>query len=287
MKARLVHALLFTLCLAACEGLTYTSPGSKETQPLTSWKQVVGMPAPEQPPASAKTTQAAPPPTPVAPVAAAPAAQATPPASAAPAPAAAPPVTTPQAALQRLKDGNARAFGSQRARHDLVQEARRAAELQQPFASVLTCSDSQAAPELVFDQGLGDLYTVRVAGNVVNDNVVGSLEYAAAHLGSRLILVLGHTQCDAIKGACDNTRLGSFTSIVEQLSPAIVQVPTSLGPRNSRNAAFVQVVADLNVRQAMKQIREKSAVLREMIDKGQIELAGAMLDSQTGRVTFF
>ncbi len=194
---------------------------------------------------------------------------------------------TPQAALQALKDGNARAASGEQARRNLAQEARQAAALQQPFASVLGCSDSQASPGLLFDQGLGTLYTVRVAGNVVNRDVLGSLEYAAKYLGSKLILVLGHTQCDAVKGACDNTQLGNFSAIVEQNGPAIAGASGDVGPRNSRNPAFVQQVTDLNVRQAMKQIRAQSPLLREMIDKGEIGLSGAMLDSQTGRVTFF
>jgi carbonic anhydrase len=194
---------------------------------------------------------------------------------------------TPAIALQMLKDGNARFTGGKMIRRDLRKQVQATASGQYPFASVVSCIDSRSSPELVFDQGIGDIFAARIAGNFVNDDILGSLEFASKLAGSRLILVLGHTECGAIKGACDNAQLGNLTTTLAKLKPAVDAVSDDGSARNSKNAAFVQRVAEKNVKLAIEQIRTKSAVLREMEEKREIAIVGAMLDIGTGKVTFY
>jgi len=194
---------------------------------------------------------------------------------------------TPAIALQMLKDGNARFTGGKMTKRDLMKQVKVTGSGQHPFAAVVSCMDSRAAPELVFDQGIGDIFSPRIAGNFANDDIIGSLEYGSRVVGARLIVVLGHTDCGAIKGACDGVQLGNLTGALARIKPAVDAVPDDGSPRNSRNYAFVQKVADMNVKLAVKQIREKSPILREMIDRGEVGLVGAMLDVKTGKVTFY
>lgn len=193
---------------------------------------------------------------------------------------------TAEEALARLKEGNARFVAGRPAERDLMQQVRRTSGGQSPFAAVLGCIDSRVPPELVFDQGIGDLFSVRIAGNFVNEDILGSLEFACKVAGARLIVVLGHSHCGAVIGACDGVRLGHLTGALKHLQPAIDAVPASDGQRTSENAAFVQRVAEKNVDLTVAAIQEQSAVLREMAEQGAIAVVGAMYDVASGAVTF-
>jgi carbonic anhydrase len=154
-----------------------------------------------------------------------------------------------------------------------------------PLATIVGCIDSRASNELIFDQGIGDIFSARIAGNFVNDDILGSLEFACAAAGAKLILVLGHTECGAVKGACDDVVLGNLTQTLSNIKPAVAAVPGYDSDRSSKNAKFVQAVADINVVLTVERIRERSPILRGMVDKSQIELAGAMYDVHNGKVT--
>jgi carbonic anhydrase len=193
---------------------------------------------------------------------------------------------SPQDALAKLKAGNARfAAGQSRARN-LPTEVRATAGGQYPFGVVLSCLDSRVPVELIFDQGIGDLFNARVAGNVLNDDILGSLEFACKVSGSKLIVVLGHSNCGAVKGAVDGVELGKLTGLLDQIKPAVARVPANVQPRTSKNSEFVEEVAEENVRLVMQQIREQSPILREMLDAGSIGLAGGVYDLATGEVHF-
>ena len=194
--------------------------------------------------------------------------------------------TTPQMALQMLKDGNARFVQGRTLSCDHMQQVRATGSGQFPFAAIVGCIDSRASNELIFDQGVGDIFSARVAGNFINDDMLGSLEFACAAAGARLIVVAGHTECGAIKGACDDVVLGNLTQTLANLKPAVAAVSGFEADRSAGNAAFVQAVADKNVQLTIERIRERSAILRGMADKGEIGLAGAMYDVYTGQVSF-
>lgn len=193
---------------------------------------------------------------------------------------------TPEIALQRLKDGNERFVSGNGIVRSLPTQVAATGKGQFPYATVLSCIDSRAAPELVFDQGIGDIFSPRVAGNFLNDDILGSMEFGSKVAGSRLIVVLGHTSCGAIKGACDNVQLGYVSALVKALQPAVASVPDDGGERNSKNAAFVEEVAQANVEITVEEVLDRSEILRDMAAKGQIKVVGAMLDVETGKVTF-
>ena len=193
---------------------------------------------------------------------------------------------TPDAALERLKQGNLRFTSGRMAQRDLRGQVKATGSGQYPVASVVSCIDSRAGPELVFDQGIGDVFGVRVAGNFVNEDMLGSLEFASNVAGARLIVVLGHTSCGAIKGACDNVALGNLTGLLAKIRPAVQSVAYS-GDRSSKNTEFVELVAQANVRRTVQDILGRSPVLREMVDRGELRIVGAMLDVSTGAVTFY
>ncbi len=194
---------------------------------------------------------------------------------------------TPQQAFAELRAGNARFASSQpRVRHPAA-DVRATASGQYPFAVVLSCLDSRQPIELVLDQGIGDIFSARVAGNVLNDDILGSMEFACKASGAKLIAVIGHSNCGAIKGAVDNVELGNLTGLLTRIKPAMDHVPAGDAPRNSKNAAFVAQVSEANVRLVMQQIRERSPVLREMLDHGQIGLVGGMYDLSTGEIHFY
>jgi carbonic anhydrase len=194
---------------------------------------------------------------------------------------------TPQAALARLREGNARFVAGRPLKRDLPAEVRATAAGQYPFAVVLSCLDSRQSVELLFDQGIGDVFNARVAGNVLNDDILGSMEFGCKVAGAKLIVVLGHSHCGAVKGAIDDVKLGNLTGLLDRIEPAVASVPDDGSPRNSKNDAFVERVAEANVRLAMKQIRERSPTLREMLDQKQIDLVGGMYDLSTGQVHFY
>ena len=191
---------------------------------------------------------------------------------------------SPQDALAKLRAGNERfAAGQSRARN-LPEEVRTTASGQYPFAVIVSCLDSRAPVEMLFDQGIGDLFNARIAGNVLNDDILGSLEFACKVSGAKLIVVLGHSNCGAIKGAVDSVELGKLTGLLDKIKPAIGQVPDSVQPRTAKNDDFVQKVADANVRLVMQQIRDQSPILRQMLEAGSIGLEGGMYNLATGQV---
>jgi len=192
---------------------------------------------------------------------------------------------SPEDALQRLRAGNARFVAAQPVSRDLQSQVRATAKGQYPYAVVLSCVDSRQPVEMIFDQGIGDLFNARVAGNVLNDDILGSLEFACKASGSKLILVLGHSNCGAVKGSIDNVQLGHLSGLLDRIKPAVSSVSDDGGKHDSHDEAFVQRVADANVHLVMRQIRDGSPILREMIDKHEIALVGGMYDLKTGRVT--
>lgn len=196
---------------------------------------------------------------------------------------------TPADALQFLREGNERFLAQQPQARTLHDEIAATAGGQWPFAAILGCIDSRVPSELVFDQGIGDVFNVRVAGNVVNADILGSLEFACKVAGSKLILVLGHSSCGAVKGACDAVDLGHLGALLGRIRPAVQAVtePADASQRGSGNGAFVQAVAEENVRRTVADIRAQSSVLDAMAAAGEIAVVGAMYDVGTGRVTFF
>jgi carbonic anhydrase len=194
--------------------------------------------------------------------------------------------TSPEAALQLLKEGNARFLAGKPARCDLLAQVQATAAGQAPFAAVLGCIDSRVPPELIFDRHLGDLFVARVAGNFVNDDLVGSLEFAARIAGARAIVVLGHSECGAIKGAIDQVKLGRLTKLLEHFEPAIVATTGSGGERSSKNSRLVQAVAETHARLAARALTDRSETLREMRARNELVVAAAMHDIATGRVMF-
>ncbi len=195
---------------------------------------------------------------------------------------------TPAEALERLRDGNERFASGRTHRRDLRAQVTATSAGQYPFASVVSCLDSRASSELILDQGIGDIFNARVAGNVVNDDILGSLEFASKVAGSKLIVVLGHTSCGAVKGAVDRVEMGHLTGLLQRIEPAVATAAAApgAGERTSSNVALVERSAKENVLHTMKTIREESPILREMLDSGQIGLAGGLYDLGTGRITW-
>jgi carbonic anhydrase len=194
---------------------------------------------------------------------------------------------TPARALEMLKQGNERFVNGKTLPRDFLAQVRQTATGQYPFAAIVSCLDSRIPPAIVFDQGVGDLFVGRIAGNFVNDDMLGSLEFATKLSGAKLVVILGHTECGAIRGACDAAQLGLLTATLANINPAVKAVQGDYTPRNSSNAGFVQSVAEMNVQLTMKKLLDRSTVLREMVDKGELGLVGAMYDITTGKVMFY
>jgi carbonic anhydrase len=196
---------------------------------------------------------------------------------------------TPQKALEYLKEGNNRFVNNLKMSRDLLQQANVTRDNQFPFAVVLSCIDSRTSAELIFDQGLGDIFSIRIAGNVVNTDIMGSLEFACKVAGSKLIVVLGHTSCGAIKGACNHVEMGNLTELLAKIQPAVYEEKetTDTDQRNASNMVFVENVAAINVRRSVKAIVNRSYILDQMIEKGEVAIIGAMHDLASGYVTFY
>jgi carbonic anhydrase len=196
---------------------------------------------------------------------------------------------TPQKSLDYLKEGNIRFQNNLKANRNLLEQVNDTSEGQFPFATILSCIDSRVSAELVFDQGLGDIFSVRIAGNFVNTDILGSMEFACKLAGTKLIVVLGHTACGAVKGACDDAKLGNLTSMLSKIKPAVEAVaePKDASLRNSSNPEFVDNVASKNVLLAIDNIMKDSPVLAEMANNGDIKIVGAMYDINTGAVDFY
>ncbi len=194
---------------------------------------------------------------------------------------------TPSKALELLKEGNNRFISNKLRKRDLMAQVKKTGKGQFPYAAIVSCLDSRTQPEYVFDQGIGDIFVARVAGNFVNDDILGSLEFATKLVGARLIVIMGHTLCGAVMGACDKAQLGLLTATLANINPAVEAVEGDYNPRTSQNDKFVEAVTEKNVKLTMQKLRTRSVVLREMIDKGEIGLVGAMYNVSTGKVTFF
>lgn len=195
---------------------------------------------------------------------------------------------TPEIALQILKAGNARFMKNLKINRNLLQQLNETYDGQYPFAVVLSCIDSRASSELIFDQGLGDLFSIRIAGNILNDDIIGSMEFACKVSGAKIIVVVGHTRCGAIKGACDDVQLGKLTDLLAKIKPVVEKVRDPEAPdQNSKNEAFLDKVAEANVFNVIEEIKGRSEILREMLEQKQIGIVGAMYDLHTGHIDFY
>ncbi|TAH42428.1 MAG: carbonic anhydrase [Bacteroidetes bacterium] len=194
---------------------------------------------------------------------------------------------TPQMALSLLQEGNERFIKNLKFNRNLLQQVNETRDGQWPFAVILSCIDSRTSAELIFDQGLGDIFSIRIAGNIINEDILGSLEFATKVANSKLIVVLGHSQCGAIKGACDNVQMGNLSGLLAKIQPAIKEETSVKTNRNSENSEFVEKVAAINVMKATESISTKSELLRNMITNGQVGIIGAMYEVSTGKVQFY
>ncbi|WP_394992402.1 carbonic anhydrase family protein [Emticicia sp.] len=194
---------------------------------------------------------------------------------------------TPRMALELLKGGNTRFVNNLKVNRNLLQQANETSDGQHPFAVILSCIDSRTSAELIFDQGLGDIFSIRIAGNIINEDILGSMEFGCKVAGSKIIVVLGHTKCGAVKGACDHIEMGNLTSLLTKIRPAVDDELTITENRNSGNAEFVEKVATINIKRTVKAITERSPILKEMIESGQIGIVGGSHDITTGQVTFY
>lgn len=192
---------------------------------------------------------------------------------------------SPQLALDILKEGNDRFVKNLKANRNLLEQVNETRSGQFPFAVILSCIDSRVPAEMIFDQGLGDIFSIRIAGNFINEDILGSMEFACKVAGSKLIVVLGHSECGAIKGACDHVELGNLTALLSKIKPALDSVEEH-GDRSSSNKDFVQKVADKNVDIALEQVSRRSHVLKEMLENQEIEIVSAMYSVGTGKVDF-
>jgi len=195
---------------------------------------------------------------------------------------------TPDKSLNELKLGNQRFVNKNQLNRDLLQQVKETSTGQYPFATILSCIDSRVSSELIFDQGIGDIFSVRIAGNFVNEDILGSMEFACKLAGTKLIVVLGHTACGAVKGACDHARLGNLTALINKIEPAVDAViePQDKSLRNSSNIEFVNRVAEKNVEMTISEIRSASSVLNEMEKNGEIKIIGGIYDIASGLVSF-
>ena len=194
---------------------------------------------------------------------------------------------TPIEAIEILRKGNERFVNNLKVNRNLLQQVNETSDGQHPFAVILSCIDSRTSAELIFDQGLGDVFSVRIAGNIQNPDILGSMEFSCKVAGAKVVVVLGHTKCGAVKGACDHVKMGNLTTLLEKLKPAVDGETSVTSDRNASNAEFVEKVASLNVRITKRQILKNSPILKEMIEKGEIALVGGMYDVETGIVDFY
>lgn len=194
---------------------------------------------------------------------------------------------TPAMALEILKTGNKRFTNNLKVNRNLLQQANETSDGQHPFAVILSCIDSRTSVELIFDQGLGDVFSVRIAGNIVNEDILGSMEFACKVAGAKIIVVLGHTKCGAVKGACDHVEMGNLTALLSKIRPAVDDETTVKENRNSSNSDFVEKVASINVKRTVKSIMERSPILKEMIADGSVGIVGGNYDVTSGEVEFY
>ena len=195
---------------------------------------------------------------------------------------------TPNMALSFLEEGNHRFVNNLKINRNLLQQVNESRDGQWPFATILNCIDSRISPELIFDQGVGDIFTIRIAGNIINEDILGSMEFATKVSGSKLILVLGHNKCGAIKGAYDNVDMGNLTTLLSKIEKPINDVERELGPRDTVDKeTFLDAIARQNVLHSIQEILDKSPILAQMLADGEIDIAGGMYSIDTGLVEFF
>ena len=194
---------------------------------------------------------------------------------------------TPAMAIDILKEGNNRFVNNLKVNRNLLQQANETSDGQHPFAVILSCIDSRTSVELIFDQGLGDVFSIRIAGNILNEDILGSMEFGCKVAGAKVIVVLGHTKCGAVKGACDHVEMGNLTALLTKIRPAVDDEKTTTENRTSANGEFIEKVAALNVKRTVKSITERSPILKEMIESGQISIVGGSHDITTGKVNFY
>ena len=194
---------------------------------------------------------------------------------------------TPSMALDLLKEGNKRFVSNLKINRNLLQQANETSDGQHPFAVILSCIDSRTSAELIFDQGLGDVFSVRIAGNIINEDILGSMEFGCKVAGAKIIVVLGHTKCGAVKGACDHVEMGNLTALLTKIRPAVDEETLTKDNRNSGNAEFVENVAAINVRRTVNAITDRSPILKELIESGQIGIIGGTHNIATGEVAFY
>ena len=193
---------------------------------------------------------------------------------------------TPDMAFDLLKEGNKRFINNLKANRNLLQQANETSDGQHPFAIILSCIDSRTSAELIFDQGLGDIFSVRIAGNIINEDILGSMEFACKVAGSKIIVVLGHSKCGAVQGACNHVEMGNLTSLLAKIRPSIDDEKTVTEERNADNPEFVEKVTKVNVKRVMKEIVERSPIIKEMLEKNEIKLIGGYHELSTGEVNF-
>lgn len=193
---------------------------------------------------------------------------------------------SPDEALEILKEGNERFVNNIKLNRNLLKQVNETSAGQFPFAAILSCIDSRTSAELIFDQGLGDVFSIRIAGNVLNDDILGSMEFACKIAGSKLIVVLGHTNCGAIIGACNNLNLGHITTLLDKIKPSIEMETETNSERNGNNIEFVNKVTINNVILTVNKIRQQSEILVEMEKENKIKIIGGFYNVETGKVTF-
>lgn len=194
---------------------------------------------------------------------------------------------TPDLALEILKEGNQRFVNNLKANRNLLQQVNETSAGQFPFATILSCMDSRTSAELIFDQGLGDIFSIRIAGNILNEDILGSMEFATKVVGTKIVLVLGHTKCGAIVGACNNVKMGNLTGLLEKVLPAIESEKSTQADRNGSNPSFVNNVTKLNVQLTIERIRKESQIVAELEQQKDIKIIGAVYDVDNGKVDFF
>lgn len=194
---------------------------------------------------------------------------------------------TPEQVLLMLKEGNKRFAKNLKANRNLQQQVQETSEGQFPIATILSCMDSRTSAELIFDKGLGDIFSIRTAGNVLNDDILGSMEFGTKAVGTKIILVLGHTKCGAVAGACNNVKMGSLTQLLDKIKPAIDAEKEIIENRTGSNEAFVNSVTINNIHLVMDQIRKQSSVIAEMESQGYVQIAGGLYDVTSGEVSFY
>lgn len=194
---------------------------------------------------------------------------------------------TPSMAVELLKEGNKRFMNNLKINRNLLQQANETSDQQHPFAVILSCIDSRTSVELIFDQGLGDVFSIRIAGNIVNTDILGSIEFGCKVAGAKIIVVLGHSKCGAIKGACDHVEMGNLTALLSKIQPAVYDEKTVINDRDSNNPEFVEKVSTINVKRTVRSIIDRSPILKEMIARKEIGIVGGMHNIATGEVTFY